>query len=84
MMARRKRQPRFKNERHRLLHLIAKNGAQLEWPCTNQILAKLVDGGLVSITNTFAMHWNNGAHKCVALQVNEQGKAELATYSDEI
>lgn len=66
-------------ERRRLLNILAKESAELEWPCRNAELLAMVDEGLVEISRRYQSQWGGCSHNMVSLKLTAGGLAELGT-----
>jgi hypothetical protein len=62
-----------KDEQTRLLRLISKEDAQLEWPCQNHVMIDMEERGLVKITQRFKSRWGGAEHDCARLTITDAG-----------
>lgn len=66
-----------KDEQTRLLRLLTKEDAQLEWPCRNQVMIDMEERGLVKITQRFKERWGGREHDCARLKITDAGWSAL-------
>lgn len=61
-------------ERVRLLRILCKEKAELEWPCRNQDLRLLVAEGLVARTRNYTASWGGKERSMTSLQITPIGR----------
>lgn len=64
-------------EKMRLLRLLAKEKAELEWPCQNRELLDLVKTGHVARVRDYTSRWNGRDHAMTTLTITDAGRAAL-------
>jgi hypothetical protein len=64
-------------EKMRLLRLLAKEKAELEWPCSNRDLLDLVETGHAARTRNYTAHWGGRAHSMSTISITGRGRAKL-------
>lgn len=69
-----------KNERHRLLRIIAKESVHLEIPLRMPDLRELLSEGKIEERRHFHACWGNKDHECVELAITSIGRKELSSY----
>lgn len=65
------------DEQARLLRHLAKENAQLEWPCCNPVLLQMVDNGLAEVTYRWDEQWGGRMHHCAKIAITDAGRAAL-------
>lgn len=65
------------NEKIRLLRLLAKENAELEWPCQNRDLRELVAQGHVARIRDYTSYWNHRDHNMSTLAITDTGRKWL-------
>lgn len=61
----------------RCLKHLAKNSAQLEWPCSNPAIPWLVDNGYARKVRDFQASWNQRMHDCAEIAITDAGRQAL-------
>jgi hypothetical protein len=64
-------------ERIRLLGLLDKEKAELEWPCGNPVLRDLVSEGLAARVRDYEYAWGGRNHKMSTIAITDAGRAVL-------
>jgi len=67
-----------KNERLRLLEVLSKRAAHLEWPLQNKTMDALLREGLVEKAEQYKAGWGAGLHTVAVLRINASGRQLLA------
>ncbi len=62
----------------RCLKFLAKEKAQLGWPCRNSTIPWLIDRGLALKARNFKAIWNDQEHDCAEIIITEAGRKALA------
>lgn len=65
-------------EKIRLLRILAKEKAELEWPCRNRDLQELVQTGHVARIRDYTSHWGGREHAMTTLTITDAGREILA------
>lgn len=65
-------------EKARLLRLLAKDKAELEWPCQNPDLLELVEIGHAARVRDYKSSWGGQDHSMSTIAITEAGRAALA------
>jgi hypothetical protein len=64
-------------ERIRLLGILAKEKAELEWPCRNPVLLGLVAEGLAARVRDYEYEYGGRSRKMSTIAITEAGRSTL-------
>lgn len=61
----------------RCLRFLARENAQLEWPCRNATIPWLIDRGYARKVSEFQSSWGNRMHDCAMIAITDAGRKAL-------
>lgn len=61
----------------RCLRILAKQPANLPWPCRNTSIPWLIDRGYARKLRDYRARWNNQMHDCAEIIITDAGRKAL-------